>query len=147
MVRAEGARDWSAEQLEAAAAALGAFVASNMKMGGFANQPLLKRPALDRYIAEDLARARAMDAAANQVVYWAAKEAGSYARAAERERERQAEWLAKNHGTVFEVCAWCPPDIREVAERAGRASGLPISHGICPSCLARQLAEIPDPRD
>lgn len=140
MIRAEGARDWSAEQLEAAAAALGAFVASNMKMGGFINHPRLEDP-------RDLQQARAMDAAANQVVFWAAKEAGSYARAAERERERQAEWLAKNQGTVFEVCAWCPPDVREVAERAGRASGLPISHGICPSCTARQLAEIPDPRD
>ena len=132
MIRVDGAHDWSAEQLEAAAAALGAFVASNMRMGGFVNPPGLDDP-------RDLQQARAMDAAANQVIFWAAKEAGSYARAAERERERQAEWLARNE--FVKVCAWCAPD-----ERPAVPDGVKVTHGICARCAARQLAEIADPR-
>lgn len=160
MIRVDGAHDWNAEQLEAAAAALGAFVASNMRMGGFINHPGLDDP-------RDLQQARAMDAAANQVVFWAAKEAGSYARAAERERERQAEWLARNE--FVKVCAWCNPGVTEAdcpaccgtgqhatdrpvddprnvcgaCRGTGRAT---VTHGICSRCAARQLAEITDPR-
>src|SRR5215831_1094858 len=104
MLRTKNCETWSAEQHEAAAAALGSFVASAITMPSFA----ARVPESDR---DGLVLCRAMDRASEQVTRWAAVDAASHANAAAREREREAEWLQRN--VLVEVCAWCPPDKRE----------------------------------
>lgn len=80
MLRVSEARDWSAEELDAAAAALGNFAASVLRMGPMsyeANYPELK----------------AMRASSDQVARWAAVDAASYGRAALAAYDRKAAAL------------------------------------------------------
>src|SRR5262245_47989241 len=115
---------WTAAEYEAAAGALGAFVADMLRMGGY-HAP--------RFGDADPV-GRAMDMAAAQIVRWTAQDAASYGNAALREYDRMAQQLASTpppDGPIVTRCAWCPPEKREPVPAGAR-----VSHGICPACRA-----------
>lgn len=168
MVRVKEAREngWTAAECEAAAAALGSFAADTIRMGSYCD----KRGGDDPV-------GRSMDAAAAQIVRWAATDAASYARLALAEYDRIADALMparctrcegdgfepdyvntckrchgngkepKEEAPIVTVCAWCPREQREAAERAAAEHGAKVSHGICDPCRVRWEAVTPDPRD
>jgi hypothetical protein len=42
-------------------------------------------------------------------------------------------------GPVVRVCAWCPDKLE--AEAEAKAAGHVVSHGICPECAQKLMAE------
>lgn len=127
MLRERTAKDWSAEQHEAAAAALGSLAAAVLRMPGYGLDHLFGSP---------------MTMAADQIARWAAVDAASHAYAAMTERDKQSRFLEASQ--LVEVCAWCPPE-----EQATVPPGKVATHGICDKCKARELAALDpiDPRD
>lgn len=125
MLRTPNAHDWSADEHEAAAAALGSFVADVLRIGTHGQDAIGK----------------ALDSVSDRVARWAAVDAASHAAAALEERERHAAYLERHHSskTLVTVCAWCPPDIRAAAESDAVLQGRAVTHGICPTCSAREL--------
>jgi len=83
MLRSEGSRGWTAEQHEAAAAALGTLAAALTRMG---NVEIEGWTNIDTF-------GRGMDVCRGQIAGWTAQDAASHANAAAREREQQAEYL------------------------------------------------------
>src|SRR5678815_364224 len=122
MLRTEGAREWTAEQHEAAAAALGSLAAALIKLPGYGS---------------DVPVGYAMNTAADQIVRWAAIDAASHAYAAMVERDKQSRFLEQQAAAaeqLFNVCAWCPKD-----KQLPVPTGATVTHGICDECKAREL--------
>ena len=61
----------------------------------------------------------------------------------ERALESNPAWLGykAEGGQMFaRVCAWCPPAKVKAAEEW--AKPLPVSHGCCPDCAQRMMAQV-----
>lgn len=113
--------DWTMEQHEAAAAALGLFAAHLMKLGA---------PAVHSGMhAETVGFAAGLSAGTDQAARWMARRAYRHAAAVLREAERKADYLNV-------VCCVCGVTIRKGLD------GGPVSHGYCPTCEAAALAEV-----
>lgn len=122
--------DWTMEQHEAAAAALGSFAARLMKMGA----PAPTSP----YEPDPFAKG--LTVGADQCARWMAREAWRHAGAALRENEHKtAALMARSQAWVADdlrvICCVCKLVMRE-----GKPGG-PVSHGYCARCEAATLAE------
>lgn len=125
MLRAERANDWTAEQHEAAAAALGSFTASLMRIGPTGS------PGMDTMQA--------------LIARWSAQDAASHAFAAMLEHDKIAAALDRELPIVV-LCSWCGAVRTQGDPPVWGRSDLPltdavrVSHGCCPACVARQEA-------
>lgn len=117
MLRVEGSSFWTADQHEAAAAALGEVAAMLMRVSSYGSSG---NPAMDVQACLD--------------AKWIAQDAASYALAATIERDKMAAALDRELPIVT-VCAWCGA-VPESAKGI-ELSTVRVSHGCCPSCLVR----------
>lgn len=44
---------------------------------------------------------------------------------------------------LVKLCAWCPPVQKRAREAAAHALGCSVTHGVCPACRDKMLAELP----
>lgn len=116
--------NWTMEQHEAAAAALGSFAARLLRMGA----PAPTSPVEPDRFAEGLT------VGADQAARWMAREAWRHAAAVLRESEHKARALGGDDALKV-VCCEC-----KTVMQAGPADR--VSHGLCKVCERRALAEL-----